>query len=141
MAARNAALKGVQYHDILKGSLFHGTVKMYVRSPFDVLLSSGCLTLSRGLRPRSMHCSWQALAPLVKARGFEMTPYGIRGKCNDSKGSYYPLRVRHLLRFDQLIEFLACKVPQLQRRLAQAGMIDVGGMGDLRCFVVSDLGR
>src|ERR1700687_6408096 len=49
------------------------------------------------------------------------------------------LRMRHLLRLDELIKFLARKMPQLHRRLAQAAVLDVRRVRNLRRLVVFHL--
>jgi|SRR5271166_774519 len=47
------------------------------------------------------------------------------------------LRMRHLLRLDQRIEFLTGKMLELQRGLAQARVLDVRRVRNLRRLVVS----
>lgn len=49
------------------------------------------------------------------------------------------LRVGHLLRLDQLIEFVACQIAQLHSCLPQTRMFYVGGMRDLGGLVIADL--
>ena len=74
---------------------------------------------------------------------------GLRGtnikndpvKFHRSCASEHTLRVGHLLRLDQLIEFVACQMAQLHGCFPQTRMLYVGCVRDLGGFVIADLRR